>query len=272
MGKLGDTLRERRQFLGLTVEQAETGTRIRGKLLDALENGDYDRLPNPGYVRGYISSYARYLDLESAPLLAMYRAETGAMRFHDLDLPATDEAVAPRHQQHAVPWRAAFSIALSLAVLSLAVWGVTRLVRKPETLPPVPTPAKQTSSTVSPSAEQTGSATGSSAGSATGGQKGTGSGTAVQQEPSPATTEQPFTLKVAVSSGGASWLRVSVDGKPAYEGTLTGGQSKTFEVAKTATVRIGKPSVVKVTKDGTKVTVPESGGISSVTIKATVAE
>jgi len=78
VSKLGDTLRERRIALGLSVDQVEHATRIRGKLLEALEEGHYDRLPNPGYVRGYISSYGRFLELDTVPLLNMYKAETGA--------------------------------------------------------------------------------------------------------------------------------------------------------------------------------------------------
>ena len=94
MGQLGDTLRERRTALGISIAQAEEATRIRGKLLTALEAGDYARLPNPGYVRGYVSSYAKYLELDPVPLLAMYRAETGAGRYHDINL-VDDVSVAP---------------------------------------------------------------------------------------------------------------------------------------------------------------------------------
>ena len=114
MGQLGDTLRERRTTLGISLEQAEESTRIRGKLLAALEAGDYARLPNPGYVRGYVSSYAKFLELDPVPLLAMYRSETGAGRYHDINL-VDDEAVAPRGEQHAVPWKAGLIAVLVVA-------------------------------------------------------------------------------------------------------------------------------------------------------------
>ena len=65
----------------------------------------------------------------------------------------------------------------------------------------------------------------------------------VQPEPKPAVEQQPFTLTVTVAADGASWLRVTVDGKTAYEGVLTGGQSKEFEVTEKAKIRIGKPEV-----------------------------
>ena len=42
--------------------------RFRLRVPEVIALGNYDRLPNPGYVRGYISSYARYLELDTAHL------------------------------------------------------------------------------------------------------------------------------------------------------------------------------------------------------------
>lgn len=253
VGQLGDTLRERRVTLGISIEQAESATRIRARLLAALEEGDYDRLPNAGYVRGYVSSYARFLELDPLPLLAMYKAETGAGRFHELNLPQIDEAVVPTGQQHAVPWRAAVAVVLVVALVSLSIWAVTRIFRGPEPLRPEP--AAVTTSSVEPA--QTDETTAPAK---------------VTPAPKPAVEVQPFTLKVSVASDGASWLEITVDGKQAYAGTLTGGQSKEFEVAETATVLIGKPSVVTVYRDGEQVDIPNSGGTPKVTLKAQPAE
>ncbi len=257
MGKLGDTLRERRVALGITLEQAEAGTRIRSRLLEALEDGAYERLPNPGYVRGYISSYARFLELDSVPLLNMYKAETGAARYSELNLPQTEEAVKPTGQQHAMPWRAALSVALAIALISLAIWAITRFVSGPEPTPPVPTPVTEPTST--PDAGN----------AATEETKPVVKATPDTQKEAP---KQPFTLTVRVSDTGASWVRITVDGDQAYEGTLAAGQEKEYEVTSSAVVRIGKPESVTVLKDGKEVDVKNTGGISKVTIEATAAE
>jgi len=82
----------------------------------------------------------------------------------------------------------------------------------------------------------------------------------------------PFTLKVTVDANGASWIRVTVDGLKAYEGSLAGGQSKQFEVTKNAEVRIGKPSLVTVYRDGDVVTVPPGAGIPTVKLTAEPAQ
>lgn len=236
--------------LGVSLLQAEEATKIRAKLLESLENGEYDRLPNPGYVRGYVTSYASFLELDSASLLAMYRAETG-VGGRSRDIAPAAEAVKPRGQQHAVPIRTAVILVVVLAVLAVGVWLVVKAVSGPETTPPIPT---------------AGSQVGTSTTSAT--------GTAAPTEPNntetapPVTQNQPFVLKVTVAPDGASWVRVTVDGLSAYEGSLTGGQSKEFQVTKTAVVKIGKPSVVTVYRDGKKVPIPAAGGTSTMTLKA----
>jgi cytoskeletal protein RodZ len=231
MGQLGDTLRDRRISLGISLETAENDTKIRARLLEALEAGEYNKLPNPGYVRGYVSSYARYLELDPVPLLAMYRAETGVGRLHDINVP--EEHVPVSHEQHAIPWRVGVVAFLIVAAVVAGSWLVYRAVKGPSKPPPIPAT--------------------------------TSAGTGVTQTPSGV---QSFTLKVTVSASGASTLKATVDGATAYSGTLTGGQSQTFQVADTAVLKIGKPSQVTVTRNGAKVPLPSTAP-ATITLKAT---
>jgi cytoskeleton protein RodZ len=261
MGKLGDTLRERRNALHITIEQAEEHTKLRARLLVALEAGDYERLPDPGYVRGYISSYARYLELDPLPLLAMYKAETGITHTAKLDLPQAGTAVAPSGQQHALPFKSGIAAVVVIGVLSLSVWVISSLVSGPE---PTPPPPVAPISDVQASEAETPTAKPSTPGGST-------EQPAVDSGDDAETGEEelvPFTLGVRVASDGASWVRVVVDGKRAYEGTLAGGQSKTFEVAREATVRVGKRESVTLTRDGEPIDVRGSGDVPTVTLKA----
>lgn len=245
MSSLGDTLRERRAALGVSLQQAEDATKIRRRILQALENGDHKILPNAGYVRGFISSYARFLELDPQPLLQMYKAETGNTPHRDRGYPQVAEAVKPTGQQHAVPWGGAVAAVIAIIVVSLLIWVVSRVGRESDTLPPVPVvPQETTSSGTSPTQP-----------------------VAVEKD-APADKALPFTVDVSVATNGASWVRVTIDGKKAYEGTLAGGQSKEFQAAKTASVRVGKPSVVTVMKDGVKIAIPD-GDSPTVTLKAT---
>jgi cytoskeleton protein RodZ len=240
MGQLGDTLRERRATLGISLEQAAESTRIREKLLVALEAGDYARLPNPGYVRGFVSSYAKYLELDPVPLLAMYRAETGAGRYHDINL-VDDQPVAPRGQQHAVPWKPAMLAVVALVIIAGAIWVGVRLTAKPTTLAPLPTGAETSTPT---------------------GDQPAGPG---------ASATQPSHVKVSVATDSASALKITLDGKPFYKGSLAGGQSKEFDLTDSAVLVIARPTAVTVVQDGAKVKLPTTGP-ATITLKTTPAE
>jgi len=236
MGQLGDTLRERRTALGISLEQAAESTRIRGRLLMALEEGNYTQLPNPGYVRGFVSSYAKYLELDPVPLLAMYRAETGAGRYHDINL-VDDSTVARRGEQHAVPWKAALTIVGVIVVAFLVIWVGVKLGSKPSTLTPIPA----------------GTATSTPAG----GQS------AVPESPA---LSAPSHVKVSVAANSASDVNITLDGKPFYKGSLAGGQTKEFDLTNSAVLVIARPSSVTVVQDGTKIVLP-SKAPATITLK-----
>jgi cytoskeletal protein RodZ len=91
MARFGDVLRERRERKGITLEQAAEDTRIREKFLAALESGDHHALPGAVYTKGFLRSYAEYLDLESTDLIALYTAE----RVTTPEAPRTFEPMRP---------------------------------------------------------------------------------------------------------------------------------------------------------------------------------
>lgn len=72
MDELGHILREARETKGLTLQEVQEETRINTRYLEALENGDYESLPTPVHVRGFLRNYARYLGLDPQPLLDRY--------------------------------------------------------------------------------------------------------------------------------------------------------------------------------------------------------
>lgn len=73
MDELGLILQEARETKGLTLEEVQEETRINASYLGALENGDYNALPSPVHVRGFLRNYARFLDLDPEPLLERYK-------------------------------------------------------------------------------------------------------------------------------------------------------------------------------------------------------
>ncbi|MGE0601397.1 MAG: helix-turn-helix domain-containing protein [Dehalococcoidia bacterium] len=69
MAGIGEALRSTRERRGLSIDQVAQDTRISPRFLEALEAEQFDELPAPVYVRGFLRSYANYLRLEAQPLL-----------------------------------------------------------------------------------------------------------------------------------------------------------------------------------------------------------
>lgn len=239
---LGQILEKARRSAGRSLHEAEADTRIRARLLQALEKGEYETLPSPAYVKGYIISYAKFLGLDPEPLLGLYEAETGrAVRTEPVRLP--EQVVAPRNTTQHLPLRTGLAVIGVLLLIVAAVWGVSRALQGPEPPPPIPSVPEETG-TVEPSTPGT-AAPGVDDAAIDEDEDG--------EEPGQGA---PFTLRVVIASDSASWLRVTVDDLVAYEGTMAGGQSAEWEVAEGASLRIGRPPAVTVYRDGEPVEIP----------------
>lgn len=75
MRTVGQTLKEEREKKFYTLDEIEKATKIRKELLQALEDGNYSKLPPPTFVQGFIKNYGKFLGLDSEKLLAIFRRE-----------------------------------------------------------------------------------------------------------------------------------------------------------------------------------------------------
>lgn len=75
MRTVGQILKEARETRFYTLEEIEKATKIRMELLEALENDNFEKLPPPTFIQGFIKNYARFLKLDSEKLLAVFRRE-----------------------------------------------------------------------------------------------------------------------------------------------------------------------------------------------------
>ena len=74
MKEIGAMLKAAREENGLSLEDLQMLTKIRAPQLEAMEAGDFHKLPGEVYVRGFIISYAKNVGLDPEPLLAEYYA------------------------------------------------------------------------------------------------------------------------------------------------------------------------------------------------------
>lgn len=129
---LGVTLREAREHLGLSVADVAEQIKFAPRQIVALEADDFQHLPEIAFVRGFVRSYARILQLDARPLLALM-PENNAIPAQPVPVSIGtpfNEAQASQRQNKL--WLGA---ALLLGVLAVvfAVWNFTTPVEKPET-------------------------------------------------------------------------------------------------------------------------------------------
>ncbi len=75
MRTVGQILKEEREKRFYSLEEVEKATKIRKELLEALEKGEYQKLPPPTFTGGFIKNYGKFLGLETSKLLAIFRRE-----------------------------------------------------------------------------------------------------------------------------------------------------------------------------------------------------
>jgi cytoskeletal protein RodZ len=64
-----------RRNRGLTLEQISQDTKISVRALQAIEAGDYKKLPGGIYNTSYIRQYARAIEFDESELLAYYQSK-----------------------------------------------------------------------------------------------------------------------------------------------------------------------------------------------------
>ena len=82
--KLGDTLRGERATLGKSLVEVQNELKIKAAYISAIENCDPLAFDTPGFVAGYVRSYARYLDLDPDEVFTKFCSESGFATVHGM--------------------------------------------------------------------------------------------------------------------------------------------------------------------------------------------
>src|SRR5215469_12227120 len=67
-----------RRNRGISLEQIAASTKISVRALEAIEHGEFRKLPGGIYNTSYIRQYARAIDYDESAILAEYYRQTGA--------------------------------------------------------------------------------------------------------------------------------------------------------------------------------------------------
>ena len=121
MFEIGSSLREARLRQGLDFPEAEQATKIRGKYLRALEEEQFEVLPSPTYVKGFLRSYAEYLGLDGQLYVDEYNSRYGDEQFEE-QIFRRRERRAPRRRESSNAVLVALAGIVAVAVLFFVAW------------------------------------------------------------------------------------------------------------------------------------------------------
>ena len=76
--QVGQQLRQARQARNLELAEAAKATRIRSHYLRALEEGEFGELPSPAQLRGFLRTYAEFLELDAQVLFDLLSPQVAA--------------------------------------------------------------------------------------------------------------------------------------------------------------------------------------------------
>lgn len=252
---IGATLHAAREARGWTIEEVERATRIRARYLIALEKGDYDALPSSLQARGFLRNYAGHLGLNPEQTLNQFDETLKPQRSPGLSslvrrgnrtpnspaihtAPTTPRGAAPQIAPAPTSPLAAvrrvrrfftpdilIMLVVGLAVVGFFVWGGLRLADT--VFNPV---------AITPTAEVLGPT-------------GTPSPTIIAGITPTFTPPPPLvsfsTVQLVLQIEQRTFVRVSVDGKVAFEGLLRPNDRQEF-TGQTVEVTTGNGAGVRV--------------------------
>lgn len=87
--RLGDTMRGERATLGKSLLDVQRELRIKASYIAAIENADPDAFDTPGFIAGYVRSYARYLNMDPDQAFDTFCKESGFEVAHGMSAQAS---------------------------------------------------------------------------------------------------------------------------------------------------------------------------------------
>jgi len=118
MESIGEFFRQVRETKGLTIEEVASKTRIRNDFVKALEDGNFAKLPDQVFARGFVRSYARSLGLDEEDAIHRFVQSAGAYydKQDERERLKVRQAEEERKRQAN---RKAVAVAIGIAILTL---------------------------------------------------------------------------------------------------------------------------------------------------------
>lgn len=118
MESIGEFFKQVRETKGLTIDEVASKTRIRTDFVKALEEGNFAKLPDQVFARGFVRSYARSLGLDEDDAIHRFTQSAGAYYDKQGERERLKVKQAEEDRKRKAN-RKAVTIAIGIAVLTL---------------------------------------------------------------------------------------------------------------------------------------------------------
>lgn len=243
IAEIGAQLRNLRQEYGFDIDQVVAYTKISRKLVQAMEDGNLRDLPEPVYIQGLIKLYGDALGLDGNELSASFPTQKNSSQPESQPNNPIFAQLRPKHLYLIYVGLIVCSVSSLSQILNIATFAKNN------------TPAalvKSTSVELNSDLQQV---------------KEASSDLVNNQLTANKVNEE--SVQVGVTLKDSSWIRVEVDGKTEFEGTLPQGTQRTWKALDHLTVRAGNAGgvLLSVNKKQAK-PLGEPGKIKELTIAA----
>ena len=245
LAELGKRLKDERTRRGITLPQVADATKITVRHLEAIEQGDYSGMPANVYMRGFVRSYAKYLELDESETLKPLD-EAGILS-HTVPVPVSRAQAsegggvgktrggAPRLIVNSRVMIAAAVVLAGGGLLGLGVRGLWMLMRSTGEKLSSPSPFNTVSEDANVVPVRP----------------------AVKRKPVPAVLPQ---VAVSVTALEECWIEYQTDMKRPEETVLKAGESRILAGTSRVRLLIGNAGGVRVSGPGGPVRIPEKPG------------
>lgn len=250
--EIGLYLRQCREARGLSLESTAHRTLVRASILQAIEAGQLEQLPEPVYIQGFIRRFAEALELDADRVTEAFPLGQ--------DKPTQQSWF--RHHFPSAQLRPIHLYGIYLLVIAGSVHSLSWLMTSAMTQASAPLRAQQ-SEVLAKAVERSLSKSNSVGNGPVAQAFPIGSSLPIQgnsadaisrlssrlaqasqPQPQPQVSDKPVQVKLTLTA--QSWLRVTVDGQEAYEGVLAQGDERVWEANEAVVVRAGNAGGVMV--------------------------
>ena len=215
----------------MSLRQIAGATKISTVALEALERGDFSRLPGGIFSRAFVRAYAIEVGLDPDETVLKYAelAEAIASASNRAPAPAEisddDRAFLERQRQAGV-WLRIVAIVILVAIVGAIAWWMTSRPKKisiqtSQTSAESPAPKSAPASVPPPAAA-----------------------------PAAAAPAQTRALVLKLHADETSWVQITADGRAVVSRNLTAGENQTIEADREVALQFGNAGAISWTLNG----------------------